>query len=317
MLERLAGHEYYCFLDGFLGYLQIPIPLEDQEKTTFTCPYGTFIYKLMPFRLCNAPTTFKRCMTAIFHELIEDSMEVFMDAFFIFRSFFDYCLKNMEKMVKRCEETNLVLNWEKCHFKILLLQEFDIEIRDKKGAENLAADHLSRLKNPDLGKLTKAEIRDLFPEEMSHSYSSNVLAKSYEGASPEMRQHKYFGNVTVAHQEGIMVSLLQQENSLKRGSTGHISFAIARRGTYFCNYHMERAGKRKPLGATRKSGPINWMTRYGHSELPLKPLWEQPHSESSMAKHVIFRSNSSTKPTGNQELQHGPYKSYSKPVLTN
>ncbi|GJW76728.1 RNA-directed DNA polymerase [Tanacetum coccineum] len=120
MLERLAGHEYYCFLDGFLGYLQILIPLEDQEKTTFTCPYGTFIYKLMPFGLCNAPTTFKHCMTTIFHELIEDSMEVFMDAFSIFGSFFDHCLKNMEKMVKRCEETNLVLNWETCHFKVKL-----------------------------------------------------------------------------------------------------------------------------------------------------------------------------------------------------
>ncbi|GJS06555.1 reverse transcriptase domain-containing protein [Tanacetum coccineum] len=75
MLERLAGHEYYCFLDGFSGYFQIPIAPEDQEKTTFTCPYGTFAYKRMPFGLCNAPTTFQCCMTAIFHELIEDSME--------------------------------------------------------------------------------------------------------------------------------------------------------------------------------------------------------------------------------------------------
>ncbi|GJX79303.1 reverse transcriptase domain-containing protein [Tanacetum coccineum] len=76
MLERLAGHEYYCFLDGFSGYFQIPIAPEDQEKTTFTCPYGTFAYKRMPFGLCNAPTTFQCCMTAIFHDLIEDSMEV-------------------------------------------------------------------------------------------------------------------------------------------------------------------------------------------------------------------------------------------------
>ncbi|GKC38855.1 hypothetical protein Tco_1051239 [Tanacetum coccineum] len=45
MLERLAGHEYYCFLDGFSGYFQIPIAPEDQEKTAFTCPYGTFAYK--------------------------------------------------------------------------------------------------------------------------------------------------------------------------------------------------------------------------------------------------------------------------------
>nr|GEZ19759.1 DNA-directed DNA polymerase [Tanacetum cinerariifolium] len=60
MLERLAGNEYYCFLDGFFGYFQIPIDPKDQEKTTFTCPYGTFTYKRMPFGLCNAPGTFQR-----------------------------------------------------------------------------------------------------------------------------------------------------------------------------------------------------------------------------------------------------------------
>nr|GFC41167.1 reverse transcriptase domain-containing protein [Tanacetum cinerariifolium] len=54
MLERLAGNEYYCFLDGFSGYFQIPIYPSDQEKTTFTCPYGTFAYRRMPFGLCNA-----------------------------------------------------------------------------------------------------------------------------------------------------------------------------------------------------------------------------------------------------------------------
>ncbi|GKA62035.1 reverse transcriptase domain-containing protein [Tanacetum coccineum] len=118
MLERLAGHEYYCFLDGFSGYFQIPIAPEDQEKTTFTCPYEIFAYKRMPFGLCNAPTTFQRCMIAIFHELIEDSMEVFMDDFLVFGSSFDQCLKNLEKMLKRCEETNLVLNWEMCHFMV-------------------------------------------------------------------------------------------------------------------------------------------------------------------------------------------------------
>nr|GFB60530.1 reverse transcriptase domain-containing protein [Tanacetum cinerariifolium] len=60
MLERLAGNEYYCFLDGFFGYFQIPIDPRDQEKTTFTCPYGTFAYRHMPFGLCNAPGTFQR-----------------------------------------------------------------------------------------------------------------------------------------------------------------------------------------------------------------------------------------------------------------
>ncbi|GKA51024.1 reverse transcriptase domain-containing protein [Tanacetum coccineum] len=81
MLERLAGHEYYCFLDGFLGYFHIHIASKDQENTTFTCPYGTFAYKQMSFGLWNVPATFQRCMTAIFHELIENSIEVFMGDF--------------------------------------------------------------------------------------------------------------------------------------------------------------------------------------------------------------------------------------------
>ncbi|GKB35841.1 reverse transcriptase domain-containing protein [Tanacetum coccineum] len=88
MLERLAGNQYYCFLDGFSGYFQIPIDLKDQEKTTFTCPYGTFAYRRMPFRLCNAPGTFQRCMMAIFHDMIEKTMEVFMDDFLVFRDSF-------------------------------------------------------------------------------------------------------------------------------------------------------------------------------------------------------------------------------------
>nr|GEV44330.1 reverse transcriptase domain-containing protein [Tanacetum cinerariifolium] len=82
-LWRLAGNEYYCFLDGFLCYFQIPIDPKDQEKTTFTCLYGTFAYRRMPFGLCNALGTFQR-----------------------------------QKMLKRCEDTNLCLNWDKSHFTI-------------------------------------------------------------------------------------------------------------------------------------------------------------------------------------------------------
>nr|GEX18290.1 reverse transcriptase domain-containing protein [Tanacetum cinerariifolium] len=90
MLERLARNEFYCFLDGFSGYLQISIDPQDQEKTTFTCLYGTFAYRRKSFGLCNAPGTFQRCMIAIFHDMIEKQW--------------------------KCEDTNLVLNWEKCHF---------------------------------------------------------------------------------------------------------------------------------------------------------------------------------------------------------
>ncbi|GJW36670.1 reverse transcriptase domain-containing protein [Tanacetum coccineum] len=274
----------------------IPIDPLDQEKTTFTCPYGTFAYRRMPFGLCNAPGTFQRCMVAIFHDMIKKTMEVFMDDFSVFGDSFSSCLSHLDKMLQRCEDTNLVLNWEKCHFMvkegivlghkisksgievdkakvdviaklphpttvkgirsflghagfyrrfiqdfskiarpmthlleketpfifskecieafetlkmkltqapilvapdwdlpfeimcdasdfavgavlgqqdakprllrwILLLQEFDVVIRDKKGAENLAADHLSRLENPHQSELEKKEITETFPLE--------------------------------------------------------------------------------------------------------------------------------------------------------
>ncbi|KAJ9553266.1 hypothetical protein OSB04_017311 [Centaurea solstitialis] len=118
MLERLAGHEFYCFLDGYSGYNQIPIDPEDQNKTTFTCSYGTFAYRRMPFGLCNAPATFQRCMMAIFSDMVERSIEIFIDDFSVFGPSFDSCLANLEAVLKRCEETSLVLNWEKCHFMV-------------------------------------------------------------------------------------------------------------------------------------------------------------------------------------------------------
>ncbi|XP_019087584.1 PREDICTED: uncharacterized protein LOC109127402 [Camelina sativa] len=118
MLERLANHTHYCFLDGYSGFFQIPIHPNDQEKTTFTCPYGTFAYRRMPFGLCNAPATFQRCMMSIFSDLIEDVVEVFMDDFSVYGDSFSSCLTNLCRVLKRCEETNLVLNWEKCHFMV-------------------------------------------------------------------------------------------------------------------------------------------------------------------------------------------------------
>ncbi|GJT30462.1 reverse transcriptase domain-containing protein [Tanacetum coccineum] len=233
MLERLIGNKYFCFLDGFSGYFQIYIVHVDQEKTTFTCPFRTYAYRRMPFGLCNAPATFQRCMLAIFHDMIEESVEVFMDDFSVFGDSFDKCLNNLDKMLQRCKDAHLVLNWEKCHFMvkkgivlghkvfsaglevdkvkidvtqnfhplliskvsylilsktiihtnhsalkhlfkkqdakpcfihwILLLQEFDIEIKDRKGLENFAADHLSRIGNDDSSD--DSEVDDNFPGE--------------------------------------------------------------------------------------------------------------------------------------------------------
>nr|GEY55186.1 reverse transcriptase domain-containing protein [Tanacetum cinerariifolium] len=151
-LKELPSHLDYAFLEGIdklpviiskelkdeekSALLKILIDPKDQEKATFTCPYGMFAYRRMPFGLCNAPDTFQRYMMAIFHDMIEKMMEVFMDDF-----------------------SPRLLRW------ILLLQEFDVIIRDKKEAENLAADHLSILENPHQDELVKKEITETFPLE--------------------------------------------------------------------------------------------------------------------------------------------------------
>ena len=110
MLDRLVGHEYNLFLDGYLGYNQITIALEDQEKTTFTCPYGTFAFRRMPIGLCNSPSTFQRCMMAIFSNMVEKTIKAFIDDFLVLGKYFDNCLKNLRDAFVRCDETNLVLN---------------------------------------------------------------------------------------------------------------------------------------------------------------------------------------------------------------
>ena len=112
------GHAFYYFLDGYFGYNQIEIVLEDQEKTTFTCSFGKFAYRRMPFGLCNALATFQRCMMSTFSELVENVVEVFMDDFLVYGDSFDNCLKNLEMVLEQYKETHLVLNLEKCHFMV-------------------------------------------------------------------------------------------------------------------------------------------------------------------------------------------------------
>ena len=116
--ERVSGHPFYCFLDGYSGYFQIEISPEDQEKTTFTCPFGTYAYRRMPFGLCNAPATFQRCMLSMFSDMVERIMEVYMDDITVYGGDFAECLNNLEAILQRCIEKNLVLNWEKCHFMV-------------------------------------------------------------------------------------------------------------------------------------------------------------------------------------------------------
>ncbi|GAU45471.1 hypothetical protein TSUD_13140 [Trifolium subterraneum] len=284
MLERLAGQEYYCFLDGYSGYNQIAVDPRDQEKTAFTCPFGVFAYRRMPFGLCNAPATFQRCMQAIFSDMMEDTLEegivlghkvsskgievdqakievikdlpppvnVKGDSEF---KFDDACLNAFEILKEKLVSTHVivapqwdlpfelmcdasdyavgavlgqhrskffhaiyyaskVLNENQVNYTttekellaivfalekfrsyligskvivftdhaalrhlltkneskprllrwILLLQEFDIEIKDKKGVENVVADHLSRLENP-LVTTKEKVISEAFPDE--------------------------------------------------------------------------------------------------------------------------------------------------------
>ena len=118
MLEKLVRHPHYCFGDRYSGYNQIVIALEDQEKNTFTCLYGTFAFRRMPFGLCNAPTTFKRCMMSMFLDLVEEAMEIFLDYFSVYGSNFDKYFKILKTVLQRCQDKNLALNWEKCLFMV-------------------------------------------------------------------------------------------------------------------------------------------------------------------------------------------------------
>nr|GEW06198.1 reverse transcriptase domain-containing protein [Tanacetum cinerariifolium] len=173
MLERLVGNHNYCFLDDFFGYFQIPIDPKDQEKTTFTCPYGTFAYRHIPFGLCNAPGTFQRWMMAIFHDMIEKAMEVFMDDFSIFGNYFQSCLSHLERMLKRYEDTNLCPNWEKSHFMvnegIVLghkISKQGIEVDKAKVDVISKLPHPTTVKeNPHQNVLDPKEINESFPLE--------------------------------------------------------------------------------------------------------------------------------------------------------
>ncbi|GKC99736.1 reverse transcriptase domain-containing protein [Tanacetum coccineum] len=274
MLKRLAGNKHLCFLDGFSGYFQIPIDPMDQEKTTFTCPFGTYAYRRMPFGLCNAPATFQRCMLVIFHDMIEESAKVFMDDFSVFRYSFDKCLNNLDKMLQRCKDAHLVLNWEKYHFmvkegivlghkvsgaglevnkaKINVISKLPPptnikEIKDRKGTENVAADHLSRIENDESSD--DNEVDDNFPgetlmeintkdEPWFTDFANYLVADIIPKGMTYQQKNKFFSDLK---------QYFWEEPYLFKKPFYHFGMPkalISDRGTHFYNKIMEKTMKR-------------------------------------------------------------------------
>ena len=119
ILDKLSGQGFYYFLDDYSGYNQLAIHPDDQEKTTFTCPFGTYAFQCMQFRLYNAPATFQKCMMAIFSDFIGESMEVFMDEVFsVFGPSWVKFLEHLTQILDVCVKKRLVLSWEKSHFMV-------------------------------------------------------------------------------------------------------------------------------------------------------------------------------------------------------
>nr|GEV16896.1 DNA-directed DNA polymerase [Tanacetum cinerariifolium] len=190
MLERLAGNEFYCFLDGFSRYFHIPIDPQDQEKTTFTCPYGTFAYRLplyvkegivLGYKISKSGIEVDRAKVDVIAKLphptsVKDAQAHYttmekelLAIVYAFEKYRPYLVLSktilytdhsaLKYLLAKQDAKPRLLQW------ILLLQEFDVIICGKKGAKNLAADHLSRLENPHQDELEKKEITETFPLE--------------------------------------------------------------------------------------------------------------------------------------------------------
>jgi len=115
VLDALSGKNFFSFLDGYNGYKKIKITPEDQNKTTFTCVWSTFAYQFLPFGICNVATTFQWVVLGIFLDLVNDSLEIYMNDFMSHGDTFDMALANIQKLFKCCKQTHLSLSPKKCH----------------------------------------------------------------------------------------------------------------------------------------------------------------------------------------------------------
>ncbi|GKB00523.1 reverse transcriptase domain-containing protein [Tanacetum coccineum] len=263
---------------------RIPIDPMDQEKTTFTCPFGTCAYRRMPFGLCNAPATFQRCMLAIFHDMIEESVKVFMDDFSVFGSTFDRCLNNLDKMLQRCEDAHLVLNLEKCHFmvkkEIVLgykvseaglevnkakinvisklppptnIKEFDIEIKDRRGTENVTANHLSRIEKEETSDDSEVDDNFLGETLMEINTKDDPWFADFANYLEEPYLFKVCSDVAVdypskwAEAQALLAKDARVVITFLKKLFCHFRMPkalISDQGTHFCNKIIEKTRKR-------------------------------------------------------------------------
>ena len=104
VLDAVAGHEMYTFLDGFNGYNQVHMHPKDQDKTTFVTKWGLFVAVVMMFVLKTAPTTFQRVISEVFSEYIPTFMQVLLDDFAVYGMRKDH-LHHLRLCLERCRTT--------------------------------------------------------------------------------------------------------------------------------------------------------------------------------------------------------------------
>nr|GEW10997.1 reverse transcriptase domain-containing protein [Tanacetum cinerariifolium] len=292
-LSHIQGNEYYCFLDGFSGYFQIPIDPRDQEKTTFTYPYGMFAYRRMPFGLCNAPGSFQRCavlgqrhekhfrpihyasktMTEAKSNYTTTEKEM-LAVVYAFEKLWSYLIMN--KCIVHTDHSALKYLFAKKDAKarllrrVLFIQEFDFDVIDTKGAENLAADHLCRLENPYENTLQittrdthefvkncdsyqrqgKISQRDEMPQNSIQICEIfDVWGIDFMGPFPSSRGNKYILLVVDYLSKWVEAKALSTNDArvvckfLKSlfSRFGTPRAIISDRGTYFCNDQFAKA----------------------------------------------------------------------------
>ena len=116
LIDNTAGHALLSFMDGFSGYNQIQMALEDLEKTSFITPWGTYCYKVMPFGLKNASATYQRAATTLLHDLIHKEVEVYIDDMIVKSKDHEGHILALRKFFERIRFYKLWLNPKKCTF---------------------------------------------------------------------------------------------------------------------------------------------------------------------------------------------------------